>query len=68
MPRLTLSFLVCCPYALMACHADVIRPCVLPKGDAGMPLLTSFDRVCCPKAVMSCHTRRSPTVCDAQGR
>ena len=34
---------------------DVFRPCVLPKGDAGMPRLTSFDRVCCPKVMLACH-------------
>ena len=34
---------------------DVVRSCVLPKGDNGMPRLTSFDRVCGIKAVMSCH-------------
>ena len=64
---------VCCPKAVMACHArcrsivfavqgllwhalpDVVRSCVLPKGDDGMPSPASFDRVCCTKAVMSCH-------------
>ena len=34
---------------------DVVRSCVLPKGDNGMTRSMSFDRVCCIKAVMSCH-------------
>ena len=34
---------------------DVFRPCVLPKGDAGIPRLTSFDRVSCPKVMFACH-------------
>ena len=47
---------------------NFVGPCLLSKGDDGMPHPTSFDRVCCPKAVMSCHARRSPTVCAAQGQ
>ena len=45
---------------------DVVRPCVLPKDDDGMPRPTLFDSVWCPKAVMSCHARRSSTVCVVQ--
>ena len=73
MSRPTLFDRVCCPKAVMACHAlrrstlfaihgllwhappDVVRSCVLPKGDDGMPRPTSIDCVCCTKAVMSCH-------------
>ena len=47
---------------------DVVRPCVLPKGDVGMPRQTSFDRVCFPKAVMACRARRRSTVCAIQRR
>ena len=67
MPRPTLFDRVCRPWAMMACHADVIRPCVLPKGDDGMPRTISFDRVCCTNAVMSCHARRHSTVRAVQG-
>ena len=28
---------------------DVVRPCMLPKGDNGMPRPTSFDRFVLPK-------------------
>ena len=76
MPRPTSLDRVCCPKAMMACHArrrstvcaakrrrwhatpDVVRPCVLPKGDDGMPRPTSFNRVCCPKMLMASHARR----------
>ena len=84
MPRLTSFDRVCCPKAMLACHArrrsticaalrrlwhttlDVVQPCVLPKGDNGMPRPTSFDQLCYPKAMMACHARRSSTVCAAQ--
>ena len=36
---------------------DVVRSCVLPKGDNGMPHPTSFDRVCYPKTMMAFHAR-----------
>ena len=54
----------------LSCHAtpDVVQPCVLPKGDDGMPRPTLFDSVWCPKAVMSCHARCSRTVCVVQRR
>ena len=47
---------------------DVVRPCVLPKRDVGMPRPTWFDRLCFPKAMKACHARRSSTVCAAQRR
>ena len=47
---------------------DVIRLCVLPKGDDGMPRPTSLDRVCCPKAVVACHALRRLTMFPVQGR
>ncbi len=48
--------------------ADVVRPCVLQKGDDCMPCPTTSDRLCCPRAMMACHALRRPTVCAAQGR
>ena len=33
----------------------VVLPCMLSKGDDGMPCPTSSDRVCCPRAMMECH-------------
>ena len=57
--------------ALRRCwHAtpDVVRPCVLTKGDDGMPRPTSFGPLCCPRALKACHARRSSTVCAAQRR
>ena len=83
--RPTTADRLCCPRAMMACHArrrptvyavkgrrwhatpDVVRPCVLQKGEDGMPRQTPFDRVC-PKAMMACHARRRSTVCAAQRR
>ena len=35
---------------------DIVRPCMLSKGDDGMPCPTSSDRVCCPRAMRKCHT------------
>ena len=78
--RPTTADRLCCPRAMMACHArrrptvyavkgrrwhatpDVVRPCVLQKGEDGMPRPTPFDRVCCPKAMMACMPR--PTSFD----
>ena len=54
---------VCCPNVMLACHPDVIRPCVTSKGGDVIPLPTSFDRACRPRAVMSCQARRRSTVC-----
>ena len=53
-----------------SCHAtpDVVRLCVLLKGDDGKPHLTSFDSVCCLKAEMLCGVLCSLTVRAAQGR
>ena len=58
MPRLTLPTVCAVQKRLWHATPDVVRPCVLPKGDDGMPRPTSSDRVCCPKAAMSCHARR----------
>ena len=35
--------------------------------DGGMRHPTSSNHVCCSRVVVACHTRRSPTVCAAQG-
>ena len=98
MPRPRLSDRVCCPRAMMACHAqhlstrcmlsksndgiharriltmcigqrtllhatpDILRSCILSKGDDVMRRLTSSHRVCCPRLIdcqmtsgVSCH-------------
>ena len=36
---------------------DIVRPCVLPKGDDVMPRPMSSDRMCSLKAMMACHAR-----------
>ena len=48
---------IVCAIQRQRCHvtSDVVPPCVVPKGDDGMPHPTLFDCVCCRKAVMSCH-------------
>ena len=81
--RPTTADRLCCPRAMMACHArrrptvyavkgrrwhatpDVVRPCVLPKGDDGMPRPTSLDRVCCAKAYFAVHARSAQALADA---
>ena len=68
MSQLTSFDRVCRPRATMAKHARRCRPCVLPKGDDGMPRPTSFDCVCCTKVVMQCHARRRSIVCVVQTR
>ena len=35
--------------------------------DDGRPRPTSSNHVCCSRVLVPCHTRRSPTVCAAQG-
>ena len=62
-PRPTLSDCLCCPRAVMSCHARRCRSYLFSKGDQ-----TSFNRVCCPKAMMACHARRRSTVCAVQRR
>ena len=62
MQRVTSSYRVCCPNAVMSCDAQRCRPCVLSKGGDIMPRVTSSDGACSPRAVMSCHARRRPTV------
>ena len=49
-----------CAIQRQRCHAtsDVVPPCVVPKGDDGMPRPTLSNCVCCLKAAMSCHARR----------
>ena len=54
--------------AMMAGPPDIVRPCVLPKGDDDMPCRTSFDRLCYPKSMMACHARRHSSVCASQRR
>ena len=44
---------------------DVVRPCVLQKGEDGMPRQTPFDRVCCPKAYFAVHARSAQAFADA---
>ena len=68
MSRPTSFDFVCCPKAVMSCHARRCRPCVQSKGGDVMPRPMLFDRVCCPRAVMSCHARRHLTICAAQTR
>ena len=99
MPRPRLSDRVCCPRAMIACHArhhstrcmlsksddgiharriltmcigqrtllhatpDILRSCILSKGDDVMRRLTSSHRVCCPRVMMACDARRRPTAC-----
>ena len=81
--RPTTADRLCCPRAMMACHArrrptvyavkgrrwhatpDVVRPCVLQKGEDGMPRQTPFDRVCCPKAYFAVHARSAQAFADA---
>ena len=72
-PKALMACHVRCCSTLFAVHGllwhappDVVRSCVLPKEDNGMPRPTSFDRVCCTKAVMSYHARRISTVCASQ--
>ena len=55
MPRLTLPTVCAVQRRLWHATPDVVQPCVLPKGNDGMPCPTPFDCVCCPKAVMECH-------------
>ena len=57
MPRLTLPTVCAVQRRLWHATPDVVQPCVLPKGDDGMPRPTLSYRVCCPKAVMSSHAR-----------
>ena len=45
---------------------DIIRPCVITKGDNGMPRLTSFVYVCSPRAMIMCHAQHRLTVCVAK--
>ena len=46
MPRPTSFDCVCCPRAMMVCHATRYSTLsMLFKGDVGLPCLTSFDRV-----------------------
>ena len=58
MPRPMSFHHVCCPKAVMSCHARRCRPCVLSKSVHVMPRPTSSDHACSPRAVMSCHARR----------
>ncbi|TMW80697.1 hypothetical protein EJD97_016477, partial [Solanum chilense] len=34
---------------------NVVRPCVLSKGNDGIKYPTSSDRVCCMRVMMTCH-------------
>ena len=45
---------------------DVVRPCVLTKGDDGMSRLTSSDHLCFPSTMMACHARHRSAVNIAQ--
>ena len=61
MPR-SMSFdRVCCPKAVMSCHARPCRLYVLFKGSDVMPRPDVANRVCCPRAGMSFH---GPTSSD----
>ena len=61
MPCLMSSDCVCCPKAMMSCHARRCRPCVRSKGGDVMPHVMLSDCACSPRAVMSCHARRRST-------
>ena len=68
MPRSTLTTMCVVQGQWYHATLDVVRSCVLPKGDDGMPRASSFDCVCCPMAMMAYHARRRPTVSAAQRR
>ena len=44
---------------------DIIKKCVLPKGDDVTSCLTLSDRVYFIWVIMLCHARRYPIVCVA---
>ena len=48
--------------------SDVVRPCVMPKGDDGMPSPTSSHHAYSPRAVISCQARHRLTVCAFHAR
>ena len=56
------------PREMMACHADVVRLYVLPKGHMRMPRPTWSDRVCCPRVIITCHTQHLMIVYAFQWR
>ena len=41
--------------AMMACHANIVLPYMLSKGDESMPRPTLSIGVCNPKAIRACH-------------
>ena len=47
---------------------DIIKPCVIPKGDYGMPSPTLFGHLCCPMPMQSFHARHHQTICAIQRR
>ncbi|WP_353805799.1 hypothetical protein, partial [Acinetobacter baumannii] len=59
---------VCYLRAKMTCHADIIRPRVLPNGYDGIPRSTSLDRVCFQRAMRACHALRGQIMFAIQGR
>ncbi len=44
----------------------IVLPCMLLKGNDGIPCPISSDRICCPRVMMACHARHSPFVCVFQ--
>ena len=48
--------------------ADIIQPCVIPKGDYGMSSLTSSGHLRCPMPMRSYHARHHQTMCAIQRR
>ena len=68
MPRRTSFDRVCCPRAVMSCHARRRQTVCAVQGRLCHATLDIADRVCYPRAVMSCHAQRLPTVHAVQGR
>ena len=67
MPRPALFDRVCCPKAMIACHARR-RPTVCAvKRRRCHATPDVADHVCCPRAVMSCHARRCQPCMQSKG-
>ena len=57
---------MCCPSAIMTCHAQHPPTVCNSKGDDGIPRPMSSDCVCCPKVIMECDALRHSTMCIAK--
>ena len=83
MPHPTWFSLVCSPKAMMPCHVNIVRPCVISKGDAchvlrrstgvlpkdhmGMQRPSSSDRACYPSTMIECQFLRRSTCIFSKG-